>query len=113
MNRQPYEPTQKERATLDAHHTRWKKKPPALHRWHGARSAIVTDTFVNRHHSLPFVGAAQHAINVSEPLGQSDFPGGTLWMCARTRICSFLAGFRTIQVYPKDLPFARGKLKMR
>src|SRR6516164_3338429 len=37
------------------------------------RSAIVTDTFVNRHHSLPFVGAAQHAINVSGPLGQSDF----------------------------------------
>jgi len=33
----------------------------------------VTDTFVNRHHSLPFVGASQHAINVSEPLRQSDF----------------------------------------
>jgi hypothetical protein len=33
----------------------------------------VTDTFVNRHHSLPFVGAAQHVINVSELLGQSDF----------------------------------------
>src|SRR5215472_15709628 len=36
-------------------------------------SAIVTDTFVNRHHSLPFVGASQHAINVSEPPCQSDF----------------------------------------
>src|SRR6516225_7231663 len=43
------------------------------------RSAIVTDTFVNRHHSLPFVGASQHAINVSEPLRQSDFAERDLW----------------------------------
>src|SRR5262249_54498584 len=43
------------------------------------RSAIVTDTFVNRHHSLPFVGAAQHGINVSEALGQSDFAERALW----------------------------------
>src|SRR5262249_43695272 len=43
------------------------------------RSAIVTDTFVNRHDSLPFTGAAQHANNVSEPLGQSDFAERDLW----------------------------------
>src|SRR6266446_1420516 len=47
------------------------------------RSAIVTDTFVNRHHSLPFMGAAQHAIN-SVPLGQSDSPNGRLWNIARS-----------------------------
>src|SRR5215470_17100477 len=45
------------------------------------RSVIVTDTFVNRHHSLPFVGAAQHAINVSEPLGRSDFAERNVMEC--------------------------------
>src|SRR5215831_251569 len=49
------------------------------------RSAIVTDTFVNRHDSLPFMGAAQHANNVSEPLGQSDFAERDLWNIGATR----------------------------
>src|SRR6266446_5235323 len=48
------------------------------------RSAIVTDTFVNRHHSLPFMGAAQHAIN-SVPLGQSDSPNGCYGIFGRDR----------------------------
>ena len=43
----------------------------------------MTDTFVNRHHSLPFVGASQHAINVSEPPRQSDFAERTLWNVSR------------------------------
>src|SRR5262245_18339031 len=49
------------------------------------RSAIVTDTFVNRHHSLRFVGASQHAINVSKPLRQSDFAERDLWNVGATR----------------------------
>src|SRR5262249_37519133 len=48
------------------------------------RSAIVADSFVNRHHSLPFVGALQHAINVSEPLRQSDFAERALWNMSRS-----------------------------